>query len=715
MSFVYVSVPTGLTRVKAAVRFAAEDPWNDNRRNWFTVDDYMVTLRGTKSVLEGAQEARWLGGFHRALRSEADGKTRFLPESLIELWLTRQVASEALPRMLKEIEPTLRKGDYKPILHSRLMHIFGVVETVLCVLMVIIAMVGVVLGQAPVLIAVAVILGAAGICWSFLYVAYYGKIFRRKRQMRWLLERVHVGVSSAVVLPDTITDMGASHVGVPPKTRPVSPQPARKFVSSIVLADAEERTLLRKLRAAFPELAWQDGEGNFGKIHLAGESAEKPAKIHLAGESAEKPAKIGVHLLCKEPPGPFTLTIRLEPTEGASAQAEALKARVLKALVEVIPQSAHPLNPFSGNVERWASPPSSPPPFDPEFNIGGKSGPPPPPLISPQPMPLQTRVHSTKLDGKPTQTSRTLADPLALSPQSAPLQPPKDFVFDSIMEVPEVMEPAIEPRLRRAFPELEWEDYADAVNWDTIRISGTCREAPQRIVISIRRNESPGPFRLGVTVSARDQPEAEKCHRVMLDRLQSALLGWSLFHLPKFKTRPPSGINIDREEIVDLQFPLERPLVNVFKVDVDILISQILLDALATNGSILDSRAETLPGGAANSDDPENRNARMRGAAARQILQQAVSSGSGDDLQVALVLVGNAHHLIGELLEHGLAQVVQYGADGRKPGGKSISPKRIKVHHFGSRASPKVGMGHISFSAVDGDSRDLGEFLHIDW
>ena len=81
----------------------------------------MVTMRGTKSLPAGAQERRWLGGFHRALRSEVDAVSRFLPESLIELWLTRQVTTEALPGLLHGIESTLKQSDYKPMLRSTLM------------------------------------------------------------------------------------------------------------------------------------------------------------------------------------------------------------------------------------------------------------------------------------------------------------------------------------------------------------------------------------------------------------------------------------------------------------------------------------------------------------------------------------------------------------------------------------------------------------------
>ena len=109
----------------------------------------------------------------------------------------------------------------------------------------------------------------------------------------------------------------------------VPDQPARKFVSSLVLADTNVAGLLGKLRPAFPELEWEGSDGSSGGIHLAGETTEKPSKV-------------GVHLLCKDPPGPFTLTVRVEPTHTALAEADVLKARVEKALDCRSPASTKP-------------------------------------------------------------------------------------------------------------------------------------------------------------------------------------------------------------------------------------------------------------------------------------------------------------------------------------------------------------------------------------
>ena len=688
-------LPTQLAKVKTEARFQAEDPWNGNRRGSFTVDTYVNTLRSIKAVSADMKEPTWAGGFHRALRSEADGLTRFLPESLIELWLTRQATSEALPGLLREIEPQLKKSDYRPLLHNGRMRAWAIIECVLCAFLVALSIVAVVHAPAPLWIGLAVVLGTAGVCWSFLYLFYFQKILRRKRQMQWLLERIHADSPGTAALLDRSAEKESAKLTAPPKTSEQPEQPARKFVFSIVPFDTDVVALLSNLRAAFPELAWEGGESVFGRIHLAGESREHPSKI-------------SVHLLCKEPPGPFTLTIRLEPTETASSEADALKARVVNALLPTAPQRPQPQpgDPFythGGNLERWASPP----PLQP-FDI-----PHPPRLISPQPMPLQTTVRNTTLDGKTIPTYRSKRDSIPASAESASPQPPRDFRFESMIDVPDEVQPAIEPRLRKAFPELVWEDQAE--NWDKIRIEGTNRETPRRVEVYIARNESPGLFRLGITVTARVEPEAERSHQAILNRVTSALIGWSQFHLPEFKDRPQAGADIDREEIVELSFPVERPQVCIHKPDADILISKILLKALSVHGGILDSRAKS-PSEYPEMDLGQNLAARVRGAAARQILGQAVPFETGKDLHVPLVLVCDARFLIGELLEHGLAQVVLYGPGGRAPGrGQSISPRRIRVHYFGNRAASTVGFGYISYSAAEGEAHNLDEFLHLDW
>ena len=404
---------------------------------------------------------------------------------------------------------------------------------------------------------------------------------------------------------------------------------------------------------------------------------------------------MGVHLLRKEPPGPFTLTVRLEPIDTAPAEADALKMRVEKALLAVVPPQPDPTwdNPLltgdGMNLERWASPPS------PEMQSGAIPRRTPPACLLPPPLP---RIISLQ----PTPSATITAN---------------GFRFDSIIDIPAAAEPTIESRLRKEFPELKWVDHAE--NWDKVRIEGSSQNAPRYLFVAIARKESPGPFKLRITVGARDQSEAEKFHNEVIRRLAWALIGWSEFPLPRFKPRPAASVHtdredIDREEIVHLQLPLEGPRITVFQANADILISRRLIEALSLHREVLDGWMKTLPGGGSDGGDPENRHALRRGAAARVILRQSASTGAGPDLQALLGLVGPAHSLIGELLAIGMAQVLQYGAAGRTPGA-AIAPRRIKVHYVNSLTAPTGGSGYVSYSAAEGEAQNLGEFLRLDW
>lgn len=81
------------------------------------------------------------------------------------------------------------------------MKIGVVFEIVYCAGLVIIEVVAVVMGQAPLWIESAVVPGTACVCWVFLYLLYFGKLFRRKRQMQWLLDCIHTGIPSPTASP----------------------------------------------------------------------------------------------------------------------------------------------------------------------------------------------------------------------------------------------------------------------------------------------------------------------------------------------------------------------------------------------------------------------------------------------------------------------------------------------------------------------------------
>jgi hypothetical protein len=175
-------------RVKTAASFTAEDPWNQGRRSSFKLEEYLLLL-GNASVTEFTKATG--SDFKRALRSEIDGIERWLPDSLSELWRSKQVSTDALPRLLKEAEPTLKSGDYAVVLRNKARWLIVAINTFICLGVLIFTVVGLTNADGEVLPKIGVILLLAGICWLLLYFAYYRTWFRRKRQMKWFLERAH--------------------------------------------------------------------------------------------------------------------------------------------------------------------------------------------------------------------------------------------------------------------------------------------------------------------------------------------------------------------------------------------------------------------------------------------------------------------------------------------------------------------------------------------
>src|SRR5206468_9058958 len=58
----------------------------------------------------------WADAAAYALRSSVDGAERLLPDALRHLWKTGKVAAEALPGLLREMEPDLAQTDFQPVL-----------------------------------------------------------------------------------------------------------------------------------------------------------------------------------------------------------------------------------------------------------------------------------------------------------------------------------------------------------------------------------------------------------------------------------------------------------------------------------------------------------------------------------------------------------------------------------------------------------------------
>jgi hypothetical protein len=101
-------------RVRTAASFHAPDPWNAQRPTTFTIEVYKLVPRGGR-----APHARPSPTDLYGIRSEIDGVERMLPEALSELWSTRRITPESLPRLLAELSPNMRKGDIQPLLHTK--------------------------------------------------------------------------------------------------------------------------------------------------------------------------------------------------------------------------------------------------------------------------------------------------------------------------------------------------------------------------------------------------------------------------------------------------------------------------------------------------------------------------------------------------------------------------------------------------------------------
>jgi hypothetical protein len=172
-------------RVKTEASFTAEDPWNQNRRTPFTVDAYLMLRKGATPP----PGAKPLAGYRYGLRAAGEDAEYMLPDSLSALWRANRVPTEALPRLLMQMNPALIKADYRPMLEH------PAVYSVLCWIT------GCLLGLftlAPIAIwlltgdfsqSFAAFFALANAVFSvlFLYFLFYRGKRRRTRQMKWIL------------------------------------------------------------------------------------------------------------------------------------------------------------------------------------------------------------------------------------------------------------------------------------------------------------------------------------------------------------------------------------------------------------------------------------------------------------------------------------------------------------------------------------------------
>ncbi|MFL6260747.1 MAG: hypothetical protein ACJ76Y_13625 [Thermoanaerobaculia bacterium] len=192
-----------LRRVRTEARFRGADPWNGNVPADLSIEAYYLV---PEHVREVPSPCPWGDTPVYALRSGIDGAERFLPDSLGHLWKTGKVAAEALPGLLREMEPDLAQADFRPVLGAPP----GRRVTAVLVLL-LIAMVGVLLTWprgsgsfgGPVLLCGAALAG--GILGALLtfppYCALWG---RRRRQTVWVIERLSGRVARSGVRPPTV-------------------------------------------------------------------------------------------------------------------------------------------------------------------------------------------------------------------------------------------------------------------------------------------------------------------------------------------------------------------------------------------------------------------------------------------------------------------------------------------------------------------------------
>jgi hypothetical protein len=175
-------------RVRTEARFRAADPWNGGAPAEFSIETYYC-------VPEHIQVVSWRWGSTpiHGLRSGIDGVERFLPDALSHLWKVGKVAAEALPGLLREIEPDLAQTDFQPMLGAPMDQRVAVALTLLLV-----AMVGLLLSwppgsgkEIPWLAGLCGAVVAGGILGALYKLpSYFARRSRRRRQMEWAAQEM---------------------------------------------------------------------------------------------------------------------------------------------------------------------------------------------------------------------------------------------------------------------------------------------------------------------------------------------------------------------------------------------------------------------------------------------------------------------------------------------------------------------------------------------
>jgi hypothetical protein len=174
-------------RFRTEARFRGADPWNGDAPAEFSIETYYYVPAHLREV---SCPWLWASTPLYALRSELGGAERFLPDALGHLWTTGKVAAEALPGLLRELEPDLAHADYRPLLGTaagqRMTAILAVV-----LLAAVFASWPRGAGGAPLVALGCGAVVAAGLLGALFRLPFYcAQWQRRRRQMGWALSRL---------------------------------------------------------------------------------------------------------------------------------------------------------------------------------------------------------------------------------------------------------------------------------------------------------------------------------------------------------------------------------------------------------------------------------------------------------------------------------------------------------------------------------------------
>lgn len=118
-------------QIETLGQFTAPNPWNGNAREKWTLNIYELISEtfapGLHWKYMRAQQAQTADAASRRARAQSsklkmrqtigfessDGRKHMLPRMLIDLWRAGEAPDDALPSLLRQFEPTLKRSDFK--------------------------------------------------------------------------------------------------------------------------------------------------------------------------------------------------------------------------------------------------------------------------------------------------------------------------------------------------------------------------------------------------------------------------------------------------------------------------------------------------------------------------------------------------------------------------------------------------------------------------